>query len=289
MRSVLLSLVFGFPALLLAQPVVVTSVGMAADTVAQIAGDAVKVQSLMGPGTDPHLYRATAGDLRKLRSADLIVSVGLHLEGKMQQALSMRGKKRVILGEHMPVAQLISGGTPDLYDPHVWFDPELWTQAASSLVPALSELVPGQSATFQANYESWRSRVLARAAELKKEIALIPRERRVLVTSHDAFQYLGRYFDIQVEGLQGISTESEAGLKRMKDLIDLVKARQVGALFVESSVPPAGIERLKQSTGVGIGGELYSDALGPADSPAGSYLGMLETNLATIRDGLKRK
>jgi manganese/zinc/iron transport system substrate-binding protein len=259
---------------------------MAADTVKQIAGPWADVESLMGPGTDPHLYRASAQDLVRLRRADMIVSVGLHLEGKIENALRMRGKKIVVLGESIPAAKLFEGGAPGLHDPHVWFDPEIWTAASKSIVDALSEAVPEQKSTFEKNYAVWRDEVLKQSAVWKKKIATIPESRRILVTSHDAFRYFGRAFGLHVEGLQGVSTESEAGLKRMNELIELVKARKVQALFAETSVPPAGIERIQSATGVKRGQELYSDALGPDGSGAETYLGMLVHNLKAVHDGL---
>jgi len=265
---------------------IMASVGMAADTVKQIVGSAADVDSLMGPGTDPHLYRATAQDLVRLRGADVIVSVGLHLEGKIENALRMKGKKIIVLGEHMPPARLLDGGALGVHDPHVWFDPELWTTAALAIVDTMSEMLPEHKETFRKNHGAWTQSVLNASADWKAKLARIPLERRILVTSHDAFQYFGRAFGLHVEGLQGVSTESEAGLKRMNELIELVKTRKVRALFAESSVPPAGIERIESVTGVKRGRALYSDALGPAGSGAETYLGMLIYNLSAVHDGL---
>lgn len=280
------SFLLAFSAAATAKPQVLASVGMAADTVQQIAGAHVVVEALMGPGTDPHLYRATAHDLTRLRRADLIVSVGLHLEGKIENALRMKGKKIVVLGDHMPAAQLLDGGALGLHDPHVWFDPELWTTSAHAIVEVLGELAPAGRAEYAANYERWRTSVLTESTRWKARIATLPKSQRILVTSHDAFRYFGRYFGFEVEGLQGVSTESEAGIKRMKELIALVKERKVPALFAESSVPPAGIERLQAATGVRRGRELFSDALGPPGSGAETYLGMLTKNLAAVYEGL---
>jgi manganese/zinc/iron transport system substrate-binding protein len=280
--------------------VVLATTTQVSDLLKAIGGERVEVLSLMGPGVDPHLFKLTAGDNRKLREAELIFYNGLGLEGRMGglfQRLEEQGRAIFAVSGEIPREQLIAvteeGKT---HDPHIWFDPELWMQAAQLVAKRLGEADPSGAEVFQENLE-----VFSESAQELKEwgrehIAGIPEANRLLVTSHDAFSYFGRAFDIEVVAIQGISTVSEAGLADLSAMIDLLKERQVPSIFVESSVSQAAIERVSSVSGVAIGGELYSDAMGsPGEmkkAPDGSVLdvgtwdGMLRHNIHLIVEGL---
>jgi len=299
-KVLLLGAVLAFPAtgpLQAAQKIRVTAtVSMVADLVKQVGGDRVEVEGLMGAGVDPHLYKATASDVTKLRRADVIFYNGLVLEGKMTDVLTKlaRVKKFVYpVTESVPVAKLLE--PPEFeghYDPHVWFDVEMWSQCADTVVTGLSEFSASDAAYFRAQGRKVKTRLaalhewaLARANEL-------PKEKRILITSHDAYNYFGRAYGFQVVGLQGVSTVTEAGLADMAKLVDFIKARGVKAIFVESSVSPAAIQRISRDAGVKIGGELFSDAMGTPGQmengyDLGTYEGMIKHNLDTIVNALK--
>lgn len=284
-----------------AKPLVVVTTTQLQDLVAELAGDAVTLHGLMGPGVDPHLYKPTAGDIRQLRQADLVLYNGLRLEGRLEEVmerLRRQGRSVLGVGEELDPSDLIeSKDMAGQYDPHIWFDPALWGNAAEIIAHRLADLVPEKRAEF-----------LAKAVELKKRygeigdwgralMRQIPEEKRVLVTSHDAFQYLGRAFGLDVVGVQGISTVAEAGLADIQSVVNFVKQRGVPAIFVESSVSPAAIERVRQDAGIRLGGELYSDAMGvpgeqrqAADGntyDTGTWEGMIRYNLITVAYGLK--
>lgn len=275
---------------------VTATVSMVADLVKQVGGERVEVQSLMGPGVDPHLYKASAGDVTKLQQADVIFYNGLLLEGKMQDLFTRmaRTKKLVYaVTESLPEDRLL---TPEdmegHHDPHVWFDVLLWEQCVESVVKGLSEADP-------AGREHYTKQGAATSAKLKalhewalKKVAELPRDKRILVTSHDAYNYFGRAYGFQVVGLQGISTVTEAGLADMSKLVDFIKERRIKAIFVESSVPHNTIERISKDAGVKIGGELFSDAMGTPGQiengyDLGTYEGMIKHNLTTIVEALK--
>lgn len=270
---------------------VVATVGMAADLVRRVGGERIAVQQMMGSGVDPHLYKATRDDMRELMSSDLIVSVGLYLEGRLEETISRLSERQrvLVLGTSMPRELLLvddsgSGGHPD---PHVWMDVSLWSRSIPSIVSALTELRPEYG-------EEFSSRGAALAAELSmlhrfgvECLQSVPAERRVLVTSHDAFRYFGRAYGVEVLGVQGISTESEAGLLRVNELVDLVVGRGVAAVFTETSVSQKNMQALIEGAAargqrVVLGGELYSDAMGESGTAAGTYAGMLEHNLVTV-------
>lgn len=276
-------------------PVVVATTGMIADTARQIAGDRARVSALMGEGVDPHLYKASPGDLRRLQEADLILFSGLHLEGRLADTLVRLARKQptVQVTETIPETSLRE--PPEMqghYDPHVWFDPILWTNVAERIRDALTELDPAGKDLFAANAQ----RVISEYKELdrwsREELATIPAESRLLVTAHDAFGYFGRTYGVEVLGLQGISTDSEVSLQALNRLVDTLVARKCRAVFVESSVPRKAVEALVEGCKARghtliIGGELYSDAMGREDTPEGTYLGMLRHNVRTIVQALK--
>ncbi|MCO5216613.1 MAG: zinc ABC transporter substrate-binding protein [Thermomicrobiales bacterium] len=267
---------------------ITTTIGMIADAVRNIGGDHVNVTSLMGPGVDPHLYKPSAGDIAKLESADAIFYGGLHLEGRMVDVLEQlldRGAAGAAVLETLDSDQLIeTDGAPD---PHVWFDVALWGEALASIPTVLSELDTSNTSTYEDNWASYKSTLTELDTYAEEQIGTIPEEQRVLVTAHDAFNYFGRRYGMEVRGIQGMSTASEAGAKDIQELADFLSERQIKAIFVESSVPHDTIEALQkacESRGwpVAVGGELFSDAMGDEGTPEGTYVGMVRHNVDTI-------
>ncbi|CAN5779359.1 zinc ABC transporter substrate-binding protein [soil metagenome] len=274
---------------------ITTTTTMVADLVRSVGGDRVAVEALMGPGVDPHLYKAAASDVSKLQRADLIFYSGLLLEGKMQEVFTnlARSKRVHAVTDAIPKDRLLAPpefeGHPD---PHVWFDVPLWKLCLDQVQQALTEADPAGAEHYQQHAATARQRMdalhqwaLAKANEL-------PPARRILVTSHDAYNYFGRAYGFQVVGLQGISTVAEAGLADMAKLSDFIKEKAIKAIFVESSVPHNTIERISKDTGVRIGGEIFSDAMGRAGQiengyDLGTYEGMIKHNLTTIVEALK--
>ena len=275
---------------------VAATVSMVTDLVKQVGGDRVEVAGLMGAGVDPHLYKATAADIGKLQQANVIFYNGLVLEGKMQDVFARlaRTKKFVYpLSESIPVEKLLE--PPEFeghYDPHVWFDVTLWSLCAETVVKGLSEFSPKDRAYFEKRGQEVRSKLATLHEWSLRKAGELPKEKRILVTSHDAYNYFGRAYGFQVVGLQGVSTVTEAGLKDMAKLVDFIKKHKVKAVFVESSVSPAAIRRISQDAKVKIGGELFSDAMGTPGQiehgyDLGTYEGMIRHNLTTIVEALK--
>jgi len=272
---------------------VTTTVGMITDVVQEVGGDHVEVIGLMGPGVDPHLYKASQGDIGKLEDADVILYGGLHLEGKMTEILEKMGKKKMVV----PVTRNIPENelrlvTDGIHDPHVWFDVELWMSAAETIRDTLIERDPQHAAEYQTRAEAYLAKLEELNLYAKEQIATIPKQGRVMVTAHDAFGYFGDAYDIEVVGLQGISTAAEYGSKDVTGLRDMLVERGIKAVFVESSVPKKSIEAViegakKQGHEVTIGGELFSDAMGKAGTPEGTYIGMVRHNVDTIVKALK--
>ncbi|PIE18582.1 MAG: manganese transporter [Proteobacteria bacterium] len=274
---------------------VVATTGMVADLARRVAGEHATVEALMGPGVDPHLYKPTAGDVGKLSRADLVLYNGLHLEGKMGQIFARLARRRpvVAIAAKLPKARLLSPPEyPGAHDPHVWFDAELWSRTVARVVEALAEQRPASRAAFARNGEAYRGELLALDRWVVEQLAAIPKRRRVLVTAHDAFGYFGKRYAVEVVGLQGISTTSKASLKDIKRVADVIVARKVPAIFVESSVPRRTVEAVQaacasRGQAVRIGGELYSDALGPRGSGAETYLTMVRHNVRQIVEALR--
>jgi manganese/zinc/iron transport system substrate-binding protein len=272
---------------------VTATTGMVADLVKNIGKERVEVTALMGPGVDPHLYKASEGDIAKLSSAQIIFYSGLHLEGRMGDIFvkMARQKPTVAVAERIPESALLK--TPDgTEDPHVWFDVSLWMKGAEVVRDALSELDPAHKAEYEANAAAYLKELEALHQYAKEQIGSIPAQQRVLVTAHDAFGYFGRAYAIEVMGLQGISTATEYGLADVQKLVDVLVSRKIKAVFVESSVPKRSIEALVQGAGakghtVSIGGELFSDAMGADGTPEGTYIGMVRHNVDTIVKALK--
>ncbi len=274
---------------------VVTTTGILADAVKNITGDAADVEAVMGSGVDPHLYKATQGDLNKLTDADLIVYNGLHLEGKMGEVLGKLSRfKSVVAGaDGIPEENLLRlPEFQDAHDPHIWFDVALWQKVVEHLSIKIQEKDPQNAALYKQRTEEYLKKLSALDAEAKQRIASIPAKQRILITAHDAFGYFGRAYKIQVKGLQGISTVSEFGLQDVSSLVRFIVDNNVKAVFVESSVSPKAIEAVvqgckKRGHKVKIGGTLYSDALGAAGTPEGTYEGMVRYNVSNIVGALK--
>lgn len=273
---------------------VVATTGMIADTAARVAGDAATIVGLMGPGVDPHLYKAGEADVRKLTQADLVLYNGLYLEGKMGDILVKMARNKPVVAVSEAVPESVLREPPELqghYDPHLWFDVSLWIRTLDPIADALSEVAPEHEATFRANAEKTRAELEALDAWATARIEELPPERRVLITAHDAFGYFGDRYGMEVIGIQGISTLAEAGLQDVERVVDLVVERRVPALFVESSVPKRTIEAVQAACAargheVAIGGELFSDAMGAPGTPEGTYDGMVRHNVNTIVDAL---
>lgn len=276
----------------------VCTVAMIGDIVRQIGGSRVNITTLMGSGVDPHLYKATSDDFRVLGTAQLTFAVGLLLEGRLQQSLQKLGQTRevIFVADQIPKGRLLGDAAtesstapahPDHPDPHVWLDIELWSQIVFPITAALTTRLPEFSSEFAAASQTLLEELRQLHAYGKHVIGSIPETSRVLVTSHDAFQYFGRAYGLEVLGVQGISTESEAGLLRVNQLVDLLVKQKISAVFVESSVPRKSIAALIEGAAsrghsVRIGGSLFSDAMGADGTWEGTYQGMLDHNLTTV-------
>lgn len=274
---------------------VVTTTNIVGDTVKNVVGDAAEVISLMAQGVDPHLYQATQGDLRRLSRADVIFYNGLNLEGRIGDVLVQMARRTptFALTEYANPDDLIEDdGFGGMYDPHIWFDVKLWVQAVERVRDAMVEVDPARADYYTANAARFIEQLHALDEEVETAIASIPAERRVLVTAHDAFGYLGLRYGIEVVALQGISTEAEFGLADVRNLVDLLVDRSIGAVFIETSVSPRGIQAVIEGARargheVEIGGELFSDSLGAAGTPEGTYIGMVRHNVNAIVEALR--
>jgi manganese/zinc/iron transport system substrate-binding protein len=274
---------------------VVTTTGIIADVAQRIAGPHARVEALMGPGIDPHLYKASESDVRRLSEAELVLYNGLHLEGKMGDILTKMARTRPVVAVTEEIPQDLLREPPEFlgqYDPHVWFDVSMWAKTLEPIARELSALDAEHAAEFQANAAALEKELIELDAWVKAQILTIPEPQRILVTAHDAFGYFGRRYGMEVVGIQGISTLSEAGLKDVDRVVSLVVDRKVPAIFIESSVPRRSIEAVQaavRSRGheAAIGGQLHSDSLGAAGSPAGTYPGMVRANVSTIVNALR--
>lgn len=265
----------------------VATVGMVADVVRNIGGEHVAVTQIMGAGVDPHLYKATRDDVQTIMSGDIVFYSGLMLEGKMVDTLVKVSRSKPVYAVTEMIEEQYLLEPADFaghYDPHVWMDVSAWAKCVDAVAKALSEFDAAHAAEYQANGEGYRKNLMELYEYGRKSIATIPEKSRVLITSHDAFNYFGRAYGLEVQGVQGISTESEAGLQRVNELVDLIVEKEVKAVFVESSVPRKNIEAIAsgaRSRGhqVVIGGELFSDAMGEEGTYEGTYIGMLDHNI----------
>ncbi len=274
---------------------VVATTGMIGDAAAVVGGERVEVATLMGPGVDPHLYKASEGAVTRMAGADIIFYNGLHLEGKMSEVFEKMGGyvRAVAIGGTIPGARLLraegSYGSPD---PHIWFDVTLWIQAVGAMRDAYIELDPVHVDIYTANFRDYLADLADLHAYVIRRAGTVPEASRVLITAHDAFNYFGRQYGFEVRGLQGISTSSEAGTADVRALADFIVERSIPAIFVESSIPVRNVEAVKaavQARGfnVGIGGELYSDALGTKGTAEGTYIGMVRHNIDIIVEAFR--
>lgn len=274
---------------------IVTTTTMITDMIQAIGGDKIEVQGLMGSGVDPHLYKASEGDVTKLSNADIIVYNGLHLEGKLEEVFKkMKGTKTVIaVADAVSPYQLItSENFASSYDPHIWFQIDYWIACARFAAAEITKADKANEVYYNQNVDSY----IATLKELKKFnetiVTKLPKEKRILVTAHDAFNYFGKAYDFEVVGLQGLSTATEAGVKDVQNLADLIIEKNVKSIFIETSVPKRTIEALQAAVKaknyeVTIGGELFSDALGTPNTPEATYVGMYKHNISTIVNALQ--
>ena len=274
---------------------IVTTTGHIADLVRNVAGDKATVVPLMGAGVDPHLYKASLRDLKQLQSADLIFYNGLHLEGKMGEVFHKlsRMKKVFAVSDGIPKDSLLMVDAENhIPDPHIWFDVQIWQYCLDKVCKEMILFDPDNKEYYLNNTAKYRSELNDLNTLIKSGFQTIPRNERLLVTAHDAFGYFGRRYDVEVIGLQGISTLSEYGLNEITTLSRMLISRKVKAVFIETSVSEKAIQSViegckQQGHLVKIGGSLYSDALGAANTPEGTYIGMQRVNLKLITEGLK--
>ena len=279
---------------------VVTTTTMVNDMVKEIGGDRVNVVGLMGPGVDPHLYKPASGDVVKLQRAKVIFYSGLMLEGRMTDLffrMARAGKLVYAVTESIPEKDRLA--PPEFaghWDPLVWGDPILWSNCIVTVVDGLSKADPAGAADYAKRGRAVDASYKAMKAWALKRIAEVPRKHRILITSHDAFNYFGQAFGFQVVAVQGLSTVTEAGLADIAKMVDFIKQKKIKAIFVESSVNPAAIERVSKDASVKIGGELFSDACGKVGDiheahgekyDVGTFVGMLKHNINTVVDALK--
>jgi manganese/zinc/iron transport system substrate-binding protein len=257
---------------------------------ANVAGDCVAVETMMGPGTDPHLYKASAGDVKLLFAADVILYAGNNLEGQLGEVLGKLAERRptsAVAEAAVPPDRLILPEGADYADPHVWMDVSQWALTAPVIARVLGELVPDCAAAMQARAAAYMDELAGLHEWVRTSVATIPGRQRILVTAHDAFAYYGRAYGIEVAGIQGISTESEAGIADIRQTVDVVVARAVPAVFIESTINPRTIQAVIDAAAgrghaVALGPQLYSDAMGEAGTAAGTYIGMIHANTRAI-------
>ncbi len=274
---------------------IVTTTGIIADVVKQIVGDSAEVSSLMGPGTDPHLYKPTPGDIELLDKADVILVNGLHLEGKMADILEKYGNEKPVIAvsDGIDKSKIIkSADFADSYDPHIWFDSEIWMEGFQEITNQLCKLDSTSRTYFQTNFRRYQGEVEEMNKWVETTMSGISDQSKVLITSHDAFSYFGRRYGIEVKGIQGISTLSEVGLKDIADMVDFVIARQIKSIFVETSTSNKTAQSIVDGAKdkgyvLALKGPLFSDALGEPDSDGGTYIGMVKANVSMIVEGLK--
>lgn len=293
--TILVSATFSASGPVLAKPLtVVATTSMIADAARQVAGDRAQVTALMGPGVDPHSYRQTRSDIAALARADLVLWHGLYLEAQLEEFFLDLAKRRnvVAVGEAIDKDKLLSHAEyKGRYDPHVWMDPQLWETVVFAVRDALIKTDPEGEATYRSNADQHVAEIAKLIDYMKTVSVTVPEKSRVLLTAHDAFSYFGRGYDFDVLGIQGISTESEAGLRRVEELVNTIVDRNISAVFVESSVPERNVRALIEGAGargqdVVIGGTLYSDAMGEPGTYEGTYIGMIDHNVTLITRAL---
>jgi manganese/zinc/iron transport system substrate-binding protein len=269
---------------------IVATTGMVGDIVQQVGGDRVEVTTLMGPGVDPHLYKASEGDVERLDNADIVFYSGLHLEAKLADVFEKMGEHIVTVPVTAGISrsELIVVGTGEAaYDPHVWFDVMLWSAAVEEVRKTLVEVDPAHASGYDERAAAYQVKMKELDEYVAQQAARVPPERRVMITAHDAFGYFAKAYGFEVRGLQGISTATEAGAGDVQDLADFIVERDIPAIFVETSVSPRTVRALQEAVRVQghevkIGGSLFSDAMGDPGTPEGTYLGMVRHNIDTI-------
>jgi len=273
---------------------IVTTTAIIADLARNIGQEKVHVYELMGPGIDPHSYNATAGDIRKIQQADLVIFNGLHLEGKMEKVFSNLDKidkNYLEIGAHYTMDELIYL-EDQAVDPHIWFSVTLWKKAATLVCEKLQDMDPENFDYYLDNKNKYFTQLNELDLFIREEISKIPEQSRVLITAHDAFNYFGREYGFEVIGLQGLSSLDEAGIKRISELAEFIVKREIKAIYIENSVPVKTMQALQKAVlsrgfNVKIGGELYSDSLGNKNTIEGTYIGAYKANIIAIVGGLK--
>ena len=274
---------------------VVATTQQIADATRVIGGDRVEVYGMMGPGIDPHLYKASAGDVNQLEDADIVFFNGLNLEGRLADLMVTMAADKPTYAVGAAVPEDLLAEPPEFdgkFDPHVWFDPALWKHALQQIADGLAELDPDSADTYQENLDDYLDEVEALETYAEEQLAIIPEGQRVLVTAHDAFGYFGLRWGYEVRGLQGISTATEAGAGDVQNLARFLVENNIKAIFIESSVPQSAVEAVIEAAGsqggsVVVGGELFSDAMGDEGTDEGTYLGMYRHNVDTIVEALR--
>jgi manganese/zinc/iron transport system substrate-binding protein len=276
------------------QVAVLTTTGMIADAVRNIGKNRVAVRALMGPGVDPHLYTASAGDITRLQDADIVFFNGLHLEAKLGDVLLEMGKTRPVVAVAAyvsPADRLTAADEPGLYDPHIWFSVPLWQKAITSITAALIACDPHHEAVYLKNADDYYQTLTQLHEDIKRHLNTVPKKHRVLLTAHDAFGYFGQTYGYRVSGLQGMSTASEASVADVNRLVDQIIAEEIPAIFIETAIPKRNILAVQDAVAargysVKIGGYLFADAMGKSGTAEGTYVGMVWHNVRTIVDAL---
>lgn len=274
---------------------IVTTTGIIEDVVEHIVEDNAEVSTLMGPGTDPHLYKPTPGDIELLDEADVIISNGLHLEGKMADMLDKYGLEKPVIkvSDGIDKKNLIkSADFEDSFDPHIWFDTKIWMKGMDYVTNELVRIEGDTSGYYRKNFENYQTQVNELDQFVHDALESISDSARVLITSHDAFSYFGKRYGLEVKGIQGVSTLSEVGLKDISNMVDFVIERQIKSIFIETSTSDKTAQSIVDGAKdkgyeLELDGPLYSDALGEPDSEGGNYIGMVKANVRVIVEGLK--
>ena len=278
----------------IAKPRIVTTVGMVTDIVREVVGDRGEVLGLLSEGVDPHLYKPTRGDVKQLFDADVIFYGGLLLEGRMQESLDELQARKPVVGVAESLEKARLRKPPEFeghYDPHVWMDVKLWSECVETVAATMRKFDPEHASDFTSRAQAYQLRLSKLDDYVRQSIQTIPEQQRVLVTAHDAFGYFARAYGMQVKSVQGISTESEAGVADVNALVDFLVENKIAAIFVESSVSEKNLQAVREGAmqrgwTVKVGGELYSDAMGAAGSYEGTYIGMIDHNATTITRAL---
>lgn len=268
------------------KPTVVTTTTILYDMITIIGGDEVNAVSLVAVGGDPHTYEPTPADARTVTNADLIIMNGLQLEGWLTEFIENSGSQAKVVVASEGITPLGSDAYSNSPDPHVWGDPTLGVQLAANVTQALNELMPEKAETFGGRFVEYEIELLKLDKEIQEQVLTIPAEKRVVVTNHDAFQYFGKRYGLKLAALKGISTEADIQTSDMTDLAKVIKSTGTKAIFVESAINPQMMEQIAADNGVRVGGKLYADSLGPRDGEAGTYVGMLRSNMKTIVNAL---